>query len=547
MRFWIDVGTSQAIPGNCATSLDVALLFCYSAAMMNKMGAILVWAALACLSLLIVLGIHQLWIITCWPFQLEFREGAMATSAYALRLGLNPFSLKFQPQFANVYGPLYPLITALVGFSPTSSFVTARVVSGFFIVCNSIVLGWWISRVSTLPLAIGAGALFFYQQLDASSGAFPMALGTLLLITPLALLDVRGVTAARARYGAIFGALAFLTKPYFAIASGVVGIVTILRLSWREVLLYFMLLAVIFSTIIIAYARLFPALWVNAILHHVAVVRFDPSYRAVQMQAFMKETWPLLASFILLILYSACKRYRARSLRWREICGDPAVVAASCTWALFYFKMSGHSGSAVGHYIYHIFMPFFLVLWCKTLSNIYSERSSISGNLWTGIGTALLTSTILLTPAWQRSLRLTPEEQSAWEFVRENVRHSNQVVADPPLVSLLIEKSLPIFDSGQSEFFPSGGTPPKLLAWIAPDFRNKINNRVRGLAKRIKHGIQNGLFDTLIFSQGYPHFFETTIASERYERCQAVDLAMPLSSQRWTVDLFRRKGECLTQ
>jgi hypothetical protein len=513
--------------------------------MIARATSILFWAAVSLLAVTVALGLQQLWVITWWPFQHEFREGAMAATAYALRLGLNPFSLKHQPQFVNVYGPLYPVITALLAKDPQSSFIVARVVSSAAIVANCLVLSWWISRVSSPLIAIGAGVCFLFHQLDASSGGFPASLGTLLLVAPIAWIDVRGATVKRVVGGGLIGALAFMTKPYFIVVSVILGLVSLTRLSWRATLLYGVLTGVTLIGVFLAYAYLFPALWINTILHHMAVVRFDPQYRSEQVAFFARQTWPLLCSFVVFLI-ALSLRYCRETLRTTltTVVRDPAVLAACLTGALFYFKMSGHSGSALGHYLCHIFTPFFLVVWSKALWGLCLRIEGEAARLSRALGALLLSGSVFLSHAWHRPLGLTSEERGAWELVRSYVRQSSLVLADPPSVSLLMENKVPIVDSGQSEFFLTGGATPEIIHWAVPDYADKATSKVNALATRVSRAVRQGKYDTLIATQGFPQFFDIPNYATLYEQCADAELAMPLSSQRWTVRIYRRRGEC---
>lgn len=512
--------------------------------MIARASSILFFLAFALTAIALALGLQQLWVITWWPFQHEFREGAMAATTYALKLGLNPFSLRHQPQFVNVYGPLYPGLTALLTIGPEHSFVVARIVSSVAIVTNCIVLGWWIARVSSPLLAFGAGTLFLYHQLDASSGAFPMSLGTLLLVTPIAWIDVRGVSVRRVMGGAFVGGLAFMTKPYFVVVSVIMGLVSLTHLSLRQTFLYGLLTAVTLTGVLFAYAYLFPALWMNTVLHHLAVVRFDPQYRSEQLAFFIRQTWPLLISLVFFLFVLG--RRSARD-RWRQLgmaARDPGVMAAVLAGLLFYFKMSGHSGSALGHYLCHIFTPFFLVVWCKALWSLLYRFPGEVSRLLLALGGVVLSVSVFLSHAWNRPLELSSEERRSWELVRSYVRESSLVLADPPSVSLLIANKLPLVDSGQSEFFLTGGTPPDVIRWAVPDYSDKAISRVRALATQISRGLRGGKYDTLIVTHGYPPLVDLQSEASRYEICSDSELAMPLSSERWTVRIYRRRGEC---
>lgn len=468
----------------------------------------------------------------------------MAATTYALRLGLNPFSLKHQPQFANVYGPLYPTLAALLTTDPQDSFIVARLVSSAALVGNCLVLGWWVAWVSSPLIAVGAATFYLFQQLDASSGVFPMSLGTLLLLLPIAWVDVRGVTTKRVVIGGLMGGVAFMTKPYFVVLSLIMGLISLARLSWRATLLYSILTGGLLCGVLLSYAYLFPALWLNTVLHHMAVVRFDPQYRMEQVAFFTRQAWPLLCSCAVCWIVLSLRCFRERGIQLATVARDPAVLAAFCTGVLFYFKMSGHSGSALGHYLCHIFTPFFLVVWSKTLWSLCRHGEATTKRFLVAIGGCILGGSVFLSHAWNRPLTLTSEERRSWEVVRSYVRESSLVLADPPTVSLLIENKVPLVDSGQSEFFLTGGQPPEVIGWALPNYSDKATSRVRALATRVSRDARGGKYDTLIMSLGYPQMLSVENDASAYEACADAELAMPLSSQRWTVRIYRRRGEC---
>ncbi len=371
-----------------------------------------------------------------------------------------------------------------------------------------------------------------------------MSLGMLLLVLPIAWVDVRGVSVNRVVGGGLMGALALMTKPYFVVVSLIIGLISLVCLSWRVTLVYALITGVMIGGVLLAYAYLFPALWINAVLHHMAVVRFDPHYRSEQLRFFSHQTWPLLLSFALFLIVLSFCHIRDWRHRLRRVARDPAVLAVLCAGSIFYFKMSGHSGSALGHYLCHIFTPFFLVVWSKALWDVCRRMKAQASRALVALGACMLGLCVFLSHAWNRPLAFTSEERSAWELVRSYVRDSSLVLADPPTASLLIENNLPLVDSGQSEFFLTGVQPPEVIRWVVPDYSEKASSKVHALATRVSRSVRGGKYDTVLATQGYPQFLEIASDASSYETCATVELAMPMSSQRWTVRIYRRRGEC---
>lgn len=119
------------------------------------------------------------------------------------------------------------------------------------------------------------------------------------------------------------------------------------------------------------------------------------------------------------------------------------------------------------------------------------------------LGGGVLSLSVFFSHAWNRPLALTSEERSAWELVRSYIRGSSRVLADPPVVSLLIEQNVPLVDSGQSEFFLTGGQPPEIISWAVPNYSDKAVSRLGALATRVSRDAR-GEKRALIMTLGYP-------------------------------------------
>ena len=213
--------------------------------------------------------------------------------------------------------------------------------------------------------------------------------------------------------------------------------------------------------------------------------------------------------------------------------------------------MGGHSGSAPTFYMYHIFGPFLLVVWAKTLFALFTLTQgeltnsvrAILRSYFAFIAGGIVLISVLYSPGWKQQISITAEETNEWEDIRKIVAKSNFVLNSSLVTSFLIENNLPIFDSGQSEYFTSGSTAPQALKDISIYSQDieKISHR---FDRKINSDLKKAKFDTIILSPGYSMISLDGRPHEKYQYCKSFSLVMPQTSQKWKADLYRRVGNC---
>ena len=499
------------------------------------------------------IALARLWTITFWPYQHEFREAAMSATTYAILKGINPFSLSAQPNYANVYGALFPIFSIPFTFTlaPENSFLATRIFSSLLLIVDAILLGWWIFRKTDIALAVPLTVLFLYQELFACSMSYPMVLGMFFLILPLAIVDVYGASAKALYLGILAGVLGFLSKQYYLISSIWIALISLFKLRLKDFIICISLLLFALWLVFFCYTKFFPALFINTVLHHVVITRWEDEVLESQLRIFCNDNWLMLYSFVaalLIILVSRWQKIQNEKISWFV---DPAWIGALGGFSLFYFKMGGHSGSAPTFYMYHVFGAFLLVVWAKVifaLNKIIQDKikeniKHINRAFFILFSSGVILVSVIYSPGWRHSIVLTPQEENDWEAVRKIVRNSRNVLNGPFVTSFLIENNLPIYDSGQSEYFPTGAAAPAALKDLSR-YSGRIKKTMLRYQNKIKKDLDEAKFDTLVLSPEYPTYGSDSSLHARYELCRSFNLAMPQTSQNWRAEIYKRTGEC---
>ena len=497
---------------------------------------------------LLAYGVYFLFVITFWPYQVEYREAATASTAYEILSGRNPFDYAEQPNYTNVYGLVFSLVSAAVAVLPGNAFVAARIVSALFIIINCVTVFFWLKRKTSPELGLPAATLLLFYQLYSAAGAFPMSLGIFFSMVPIFLIDIYGWSWKSLAMSFLCSLLGFMTKPYFIVNIAWVGLVSLVVMPIRTVLAFACLSALGFVGAVLIVHRLFPAYFDNVFFTNMATATWDQQYLFSQLKFFLYNNMALLFGIVLSCLgLMLLAKMRKISLPHFKTWGtDLSLVASLGGLLLFYVKLGGHTGAAPATYLIDLCGPFLLVAAAKLFygtSLAIARQDPVLGEY----GRILLAGSFLVNgfvapDLTLESAALSDAQRKDWEYVSILIARSENPLVSPSMDSIVLQNNRTVYDSGMSEYFIYGR---KRGGWVGrlfpPDLL--IESRWRTFLSELGSNIAAKRYDLIALTANYSPFVNLDFVSKYYDLCQRVHLAMPLSDQNWETYIFLPKED----
>ena len=239
----------------------------------------IILASVVCLLYLIK---KQLFIVF-FPYQLEFREGAVLNLTDALTKGINPYLLENQPWRTSIFGVFYNLVTlplALI-FGPNA--VVHRVVSSLSIWMAFYILYKWFRQLKTpvyiiLPLLI----LPMYQYCETHAfSARPGALGIFIMLLSIYLALKKDHNFLSLFLIALLTFCAFMTKSYFGISTAIIGLYFLLN-NFKSTVIYSLSYFLIAGIFILLAINITETYFGNIFFFHINIAGKDEKFLKYQ-------------------------------------------------------------------------------------------------------------------------------------------------------------------------------------------------------------------------------------------------------------------------
>lgn len=489
------------------------------------------------------------------PFPLELREGAILSTTHLLLAGKNPFAAENLPQYLNGYGIVYNLTAVPLARWLGDTFITHRLLTGFYIYLAVALLVAVTIRKGGAPLfAIAAGLCVLANQLySVTPLTRPDGLGLLLYLAAALLPWDQNFSKPSLVASAVLSVLAFFTKLYFFLSVVYVAAYLFLRVSKRLAVAYAAGVAALLLAASLVVVRFYPFYFYDTFFMAV----YQPIYLFWYMLWQFRHWGYLYAGMLAIVLLVAAEAVkpalqRLRSFHWRQIpqafnlrqlnqpllrfeVGFPltALILAVLTMV---FKLGGHNGSKMV-YLFQLISPFLailVVLWLRRLS-------------WFKFAASLFMLLALATNQRQIGIRpfnlqLSPDAlinnptryQPNWVKMERIVRGHNQILNHPLIAGLLIQQNKPLTDNGHTEFFHANGIPKNIL--LPPT--EQIYEIDRAFGAGVLQKVRSRSFDLIVTGRNGYAFVNRETLDQYYRFDQSIDLYAIQNREHFILDIW---------
>jgi hypothetical protein len=472
-----------------------------------------------------------------FPYQMEYREGAILLTGQAFLQGINPWQLDVNPIYINVYGFVYNLVALPFTWILGNRLWIYRLITFLSILGQTAVIARVMRRKGLAWIWAAYAGLFIWigQFYYTTPMARPDGLGQLLFLLTLYLPIMERYSTRSLVWSAVFGLLGFYTKPYFLLGIPLVTAYVFLFESKRKAVLYAGGAFIVFLLSALLVNRIFEAYFFNVYFSHVADTNQIYEYMIQQTIKFGRDYWALLifAGFGLLgfLFETPAKDLR---LNLRPVNSglfnrkpDFSLFILLISAALIYFSLGRHNGTIQAYY-YQLLTPF-LVIVVPDYLWIHPRWQNVALIL---VGINLVNHSVEnLASDWAGY-----ESESMTRF--EQILEGHSVVMNSPaVVAELVYRGLPVENSGQSEyFFPY---PERQLS-IYPAL-----DRIKAIGDSYltseKEKMQSGEFDLLMLEGADRKFMEDPLIAQKYQFVDTITFVMPHVFQTWQADIYTVK------
>lgn len=481
---------------------------------------------------LVLLAIHLR--IVFFPYQMEYREGAIVLTTEAFLNGINPWKLENNPVYINVYGFVYNFLVYPFAIIFGNKIWIYRLLSFASILGQIAIIARVMRRKNISWIWVCFAGLFIWlgQIYYTTPLARPDALGQLFFLLTIFIPWLNKFSTRSLIVSALCGIIGFYTKPYFVLGIALVAMYVFLFVSKKSALVYALgILPVLILTVMVV-NKVFEAYFLNVIFSHWADTNSIFSYMVQQSVKFARDYWAFLVIALVSILYIVF----ADPQEWIEPrveifqLGHPFIQPGLdfnlfciliCA-GLIYFSLGRHNGTIQAYY-YQLLTPFLVIL----VFGVIQKHKTIHGIA------LLLIAVNLCTHAFEN---LKPDfvsyDVTAWETVSRYLDKNSNPLNDPCTTFLQIDKGIPVLNSGQTEYFLPY---PKENSFFYPNVK-----KIEQVGNEFFDGWEEKLltqeFD-LFITQNLYNYRKTDIP-QKYETIDKITFQMPHVFQTWQVDIM---------
>lgn len=486
-----------------------------------------------------ILVLLPLWLrMLISPAPQEMREGAMLLSTLAWLEGRNPWSLETLPFTANLYGPLYPLITTPVTWALGPGLVAHRLVDGIGIALACAILFRVLRRMGVDAVGALGGTLLNAAGLLYWVGpaSRPDGVGMALSIGALAMAAGDPLNGRRFAIVVLLSVLGFATKLYYVLPMFVASLWI---LCFADRWLGLIRLAMASGALLIAIAGLglgLPA-WAPTVLGaNLQAAHYSWEHLARQSRDWAIFSLPLLAAAI------ACVRPRRRaglegvvtpaaslsgSARARPPGLDVWDLALAVGMLAVMASLGGHRGAHMT-YLFHLVSPPLTVVVLRAAHARRGARLAFA---------ATLPLAVILNAHWFAwDLDRLHRAETAFARAQQWIATARHPTGTAEFAPLLIAAGHSPIETGHSEFLETVSPPP----WLAPLWppRDRVDAAMRRGAEQVWNGIARGAFDVVLANRRDLGLITTSQLETTYRRVDTLDLDMWWAGQRWPADVW---------
>jgi hypothetical protein len=481
------------------------------------------------------------------PYPAEYREGSILLMTDFLIHGNNPFTLANHPLMTNNYGFLYNLVVLPFAILFGNTLAVHRAISILVIFASCILIVLTLLKLKVAwPFAVAGGTIVMASLLFSGIPlSHPDGLGEFFFLLAILLPFYRNFDTPALIISGAAGILAFLAKPYFLLAVGVVGAYIFLFVSKKKGMIYvvgvFGSLAFILYTITIFLECYF----LDVILNNAGNASLLTSHMLIQSMRFVAIFLPIFLVLIIAFFTDLSKNTNRLSDQSGSLEKQDGLDISHpdrplfdhsmnyfgfyflCASAIVIFWLGKHVGSYMSYY-FQLITPA-LVLLVFQSRNIFYKYPVMAVPL-------ILLNLYLICFYVLYPNKLSPSQEEEWEKLYQYLRASNQVLNSPVLVSEMIHLGMLPVDSGQSEYYFN--TLPYRSNPFTPDYE-AVKQEGINYQRLVRSRVLNQKYDHVLitFDEGFSPFAGHTLINNHYDRIELIQVSMPQTDQHWTIEI----------
>jgi hypothetical protein len=451
----------------------------------------------------------------------------------------NPFTLDNQPLAMNNYGLGYNLVVVPFAAVFGNTLLVHRTVAFVFILFTALAGFILIQKIRGEAASASACAAFIMVGLLARAGvgAFPSAMGTFLFLLTILFPFLKAFHPASLLLSVLFSIVAFYSKAYFVLGSGIVASYVFLFVAKKTGWMYGLLFLSLFALSLCLARLAFPLYFIDVIIGNVSNAERSSAHLLSQLTQLLMYFFPvLLSSLILLITKKNTSNQRPGSIfdlrDWKQplirISPDYFLYSFVCALLAFILVLGSHIGSYM-NYAYQLVLP---VFFCWFFLRFDPQQK-------TGM---LLTIAILLNLfLWEQDVlsphMLEQKDSKEWTSLYSHLRSSSNILNSPVVTSAVIELGLNPLDSGQTSYFYAVKPYPN-HAILGPLYDVFQSDGFKYI-KFIDNSIEKQTFDLVVTTREKAPFYHAKLLEKFYVAVEQIKVDMPQSGQQWTVLLWK--------
>ncbi len=478
------------------------------------------------------------------PYQIEFREGTAQVITKLLLNHSNPFSLENQPYAMTNYGLGYNLVVLPFAALFGNTLQVYRSITFIFILLAAVICFLAVYKTESDFFSSLACAAFVTIALigHGGIGAFPSAMGTFLFLLAVLVPFFRSFDTFSLVLSSLFSLFAFYTKPYFALAFGIVVSYLFLFVTRKKGLVFSLIFLSMFAASFIIIRKFFLLYFIDTIIGNVSNVHPSFSYLYAQLEQLFFYFYPLLMLTLFILVFSILKRNKHKTSNQKgnnivNLLGwDNPLIKHSmnyflyffiCTFLAFILILGPHTGNYL-NFAYQLMVPSF----CCWLFQNYDPNPKV------GILFALLVIFNLFI--WE-SVQLNPQmleqrNSKAWAEIYSYLKPTSNILNSSVVTAKLVEIGLDPVDSGQTRyFFDIRPYPDNKL--IGPSYDTLKSNGL-AYAKSIDDLLEKQNFDLVFTTSEKLPFLHMAILHQYYTQTKEIILDMPQTDEQWPIVIW---------
>ncbi|MBK9229062.1 MAG: hypothetical protein IPL67_18870 [Ignavibacteria bacterium] len=468
-----------------------------------------------------------------YPYQLEYREGAVLAVTDLYVKNENPYDLKFQPEHTYNYGFLYPLTTSFFAEFFGNSLAVHRWVTYASILITCLLVFFSLIHLKVNTVLSFTGAVILHQTLvynGLTSIARPEGFGILLYVTGILLVWRFKFSMISLIACVMTGIFGYLTKPYYLFAIPAIFLYLLFFISKKKAAMFAVISILMFIVMIFIVNESYDTFFNNTFFVHVNYSDSNLSHMMSQVILYVKINAVLLVILFLSVVFliSGYSNFRngnmfvikdfwlklkdAKILKWNEpifktetdvLFGFLMILSLT----IFVFYLGGNTGSDNAAYLFHLSSPFLILTAFQLANKVRSYAFTIT-----------IVLLLIFTLGFQfkpKSYTYTKQIEKS-RIIEDLISGKENILNSAETVSIIIGQEKKLYNSGHTEYFQSGKS--ELSGFLGMSENTEIRNT------EFKNEISNKIalkeFDLILISEtisSFAEFIDKSILIKHYE------------------------------